>query len=73
MSKREFARGLQVETATYQQDLPHEFASEGAGSQVCSVCTSASSDARHVSWERAHLAERERAAADDRGIQREFG
>lgn len=72
MTKQEFTSALAVETATYQQDLPHKFA-EDPGSQVCTLCTTAADDARHVSWEQAHLAERERAKVQDRQIPREFG
>lgn len=62
---RDFIR----ETATQVADLPHEFDGvQNAG--ACLTCRAALGDPRHVAWERAELASRERAREE---LQREFG
>ncbi len=62
---RDFIR----ERATEIADLPHEFAGvENAG--ACLTCRAALGDPRHVAWERAELASRERAQEE---VKREFG
>ncbi len=61
---------IQRETATHLADLPHEFEAHPA-TRTCDVCQSDPGDPRHVAFERARLADRERASAD--GFSREIG
>lgn len=60
------------ETATHQQDLPHEFTANAERGSECNVCLGQPEDARHRAWEAAQVATREQAA-EQAAFQREVG
>lgn len=63
---------LRRETATHQQDLPHEFASEQDESE-CELCGKGSEDVRHLAWTASQQGVDREHAQDNSMIVREFG
>jgi hypothetical protein len=62
------------ENATHIEDLPHEFVQDWKGNPMtCSECTAGPKDPRHMAWEAAALAERERAHDESTTFARETG